>query len=325
MGAIPFAAFTEEVRARYGTRAPATAAKIRQVLREFSELPCVRTTEDLTPKAIDCWLLAHPDRSRPTARSLLRAFRAVARYAVAMGYIHTSPFTHYSVAHYTRPLPRAKPKGPKWHPLDHLAGVLAGLEADARSPSATWKDRRLYALYATQLHLGLRSQTELMRLAIADVDLPGRTVRIVPRTARGQLKTDASEALLPLSEELAGVLAQWVESLRNEPGPLGATVWLWPTRNGLRPWTSGYPGTKPLDVLKAAGRRYGVEGLTFQSLRHSLATHGARLGLGPWEIKHLLRHSSERTQEHYVHECPEDLRAAVRAIRFRPDGPGRAA
>jgi integrase len=78
--------------------------------------------------------------------------------------------------------------------------------------------------------------------------------------------------------------------------------WLIPTVNRKSPWTSGQPGGKALDRLRAVGKRAGLEGLTFQALRHGWATHAEYFGYGSALIQRVLRHTSIRTSEkHYRH------------------------
>jgi len=119
--------------------------------------------------------------------------------------------------------------------------------------------------------------------------------------------------LLPLMlppPPLAPILEAWL--------PRCGSDWLFPGVRLQRPWTGGSPGEKPLDQLQAAGREIGLEAVTFQMLRHTFATHAASWGIGPIHLKQILRHTTLRTQRHYIHEDPEGLRRAADRVRFGP-------
>jgi integrase len=125
-----------------------------------------------------------------------------------------------------------------------------------------------------------------------------------------------------MPDELAAVLELWVAkavapplvALRRASRP--AQLWLFPGSTGANAWTGGPPGYKPLDVLVAAGSAVGVDGFTFQSLRHSWATHGEYWGLGETMIQRQLRHTTRKTQQVYRHADLANLATSVRAISF---------
>jgi integrase len=86
-------------------------------------------------------------------------------------------------------------------------------------------------------------------------------------------------------------------------------------------WKDGSPGTRPLDQMKGAGKRAGVAGFTFLSLRHSFATHAeGAWGLSPAQIQRCLRHTSLKTQWHYRHADLDNMRASAGGIDFGPSG-----
>jgi integrase len=128
---------------------------------------------------------------------------------------------------------------------------------------------------------------------------------------RRRLKTPESAAPVPLCGELREILAEW----RPHAGP----TWLFPGLERVGPWTGGMPGRKPLDRLKQAGEAAGVPHLTFQSLRHSWATHAETAwGLSDALIMRVLRHTTGRTsREHYRHADLVNLATAVRSISYR--------
>jgi integrase len=78
-------------------------------------------------------------------------------------------------------------------------------------------------------------------------------------------------------------------------------------------------GYRPLDRLARAGEAVGIQGLTFQSLRHSWATHAeSNWQLRDALIQRCLRHTTPMTSKHYKHADLVNLVAAVRHIGYRP-------
>ena len=115
-----------------------------------------------------------------------------------------------------------------------------------------------------------------------------------------------------LQRATAEILAGWI--------PRTDSPWLFPGVRRQVPWRNGRPGTRPIDRLKSAGRDAGIEGLTFQSLRHTFATYARRLwGLSELELMTVLRHTSPGTQRAYVHSLPEHgpLVQSVREVSYR--------
>jgi integrase len=102
------------------------------------------------------------------------------------------------------------------------------------------------------------------------------------------------------------------------PQPLVST-WIFPNTFGTGPWLHGAGGHRPGDRLRQLGERAGVPDLTFQSLRHTWATHAeSAWGLPPAVIQRVLRHSNATTQNHYRHAERRNLSAMVGGIDFRP-------
>jgi integrase len=307
MPAITLDHFRSELLALYEPplRAPATYRQMRQVLREFAELGTVRKTSDITPTAIAAWLKAFPDRTAVTAASHLRAFRAACSYAKKRGYLRTSPFEIRNDWVDASPLESDQPRRPRHHPMATIARVLQLLDSEAAGGG--WEEGRLQALVYTYAFTGLR-KSEALYLRKADVDLEARILR-VKRRRNFRPKTAASAAPIAIADELGSVLARWL--------PRTGSDWVFPTKDGKTPWTSGGPGKKPLDMVKAAGRRAGVDGLTILSFRHSFATHSKRWGFGPLELKDWLRHTDIDTQGWYLEDDLENLRLSSRSITFK--------
>jgi integrase len=132
--------------------------------------------------------------------------------------------------------------------------------------------------------------------------------RVLWVSPRRRLKTAAAAAPVPLCDELAAALAAWL--------PEAGTPWVFPGVRGKGPWTGGMPGGKPLDRLKAAGREAGLEGVTFQSLRHSCATLLEARGVPEVVIQRVLRHTTPRTTARYRHADVAALVGWVKGVGY---------
>lgn len=294
----PFANFRAEVEALYrADRARKTYLRVRQVLREV-EAQGVATPGDLTPLVVSAWVAAMPPRAPLTKRALLSTLRTICRFGVGRGYLDRSPFDAWTIR-----VRGTKAKRPRHHSAAQITTVLEGLRDRAAS---SWKSRRIYALAAVVALTGLR-KLEALRLQWGDLDLAAGTLGV---SARFRLKTEESERTIGIPDELVQVLVAW--------RPWSDSVWVFPNVPRSGPWLEGSPGNKPLDALKAAGLRSGVAGVTFQAFRHSWGTHAQLLfRLSPAQVAKNLGHTTITTAyANYVHDDLDDLREAVRPIRF---------
>lgn len=309
MPAVSFARFEEEVLELYEPPLckPNTAKQVRQVLREFREVKGVRKTSDLSPVAIARWIKAHPDRSAVTIESLLRCFRPMLKYAVIKGYLKHSPLEFRDADGWVREDKRpVKRPHPGSRSIDEMTAVLA--RADEEATAGGWQERRVQALVYVYAYLGLRA-AEALHLWVSDVDLAKSvvTIRCHPEDDWTP-KTLASAATLPVAPPLAVVLREWT--------PETGCRWLFPGMKLLGPWVSGGPGAKPLDKVKALGERAGVENLTIAAFRKTIGTYAKTWGLGPLELKALLRHTNVETQDWYDDKAADALRKGVGKIDF---------
>jgi integrase len=298
MAKLTFAAFTAELISLYGPglRSPRTRKKLEHVLAAFAALPGVKSPADLTPAAVALYCSSLAELNPNTVNGYLAYLRRACNYAVARGYLRSSPFA----AHNFRRRPRT--------PADlHLPAAAVGrLLAHLAADVASWEGHRLYALVATFAFTGIR-RDEGLRLQAADVDLAGRVIRLSDRTP---LKTEGSAVPVPMPAELAEILAAWL--------PRAGSIWAFPGVRRKSPWTGGPTGRTPLASAQAAARSVGVEGLTFRGLRQTWATMAeSRWGLSELTVQRVLRHATPRTQRIYRKADLDNLTAAVRSIGFR--------
>ena len=300
MSAIGWNAFEDELLGLYSPRrkAPKTRKKMRQVLGEFAEFAA--TTADLTPPNVVRWIESRPDRRPITFNGLLSYLRRACRYATSRGYLDRSPFELESYRLRVGRSPRRRHLS-----RAEISALLAHLE---RRHSESWKDGRLYALAMLLAHTGLRAM-EALRLKVEDVDLEAGLLSIV---ARSRLKTEAAEATIPVPPAILECLRAWAARCGSD--------WLFPGSRGRGPWVNGSNGKRPADFLDEAGIAAGLPGGTnLLMLRHSLSTHArTHFLLGAKQVQQILRHASERTQEHYIAADMDNLREAMTRIDFRP-------
>lgn len=284
-------------------RAAATHGAMRRVLDRLCGMKGVTKTSHLSQATIARYIAERSEAvCANTIVGELGYLKAACAWSVDEGYLARSPFRgkRGGPADWIRPEP---PRRKPYQSIAELSRVLQHL----RDRATDWTGRRLYTLAALVALTGLR-RDEALHAQLQDLELGNTILRVMGHT---RLKTAASAAPVPMCDELSGIVADWLP----DAGP----VWLFPGERRAGPWTGGMPGRKPLDRLKAAGTAAGVDGLTFQSLRHSWATHAeSAWGLSDALIKRILRHTTERTsREHYRHADLANLASSVRSIGYR--------
>lgn len=331
---IPFDEFRRRILALYEPplRSPASFGKMRYMLGQLEALG-IETTAQLTTDTVARFVASRPSRqSTHTTHGWLAVLRVACNIAAAEGWVDCSPF-----AVRKNWIRRTRPKGKRHHSREEIARVLALAARDVRRKTgfARWRAYRLYALIATVAYTGIRKR-EALFLRSEDIDFPTGMIRLIPRVGN-QLKTDAAAQPVPMPPPLVQILRGWLAELARpmvapEPQPPGkrdprckpelATgrpvdlAWVFPNAWRTGPWVGGSRDYRPLDRFKMLGKRAGVAGFTFQSLRHSFATHCEGWGLSPAMIQRLLRHTTTRTQDHYRHADLENMRAWVARIGF---------
>jgi integrase len=306
-----------------------SAAALRQMTHAMGRVSCliapdrpgplVRTTEDMKPIVLARLIQSCPPRSSPhTVRALLRCFRVACNIAVDHGHLKVSPFRRNKIGNLVR---APRPTGRRHLSAAEIRTLLDLVAADVARTKGwpQWKFRRLQALVSVVAYCGLR-RGEALGLRVQDIDLGARLIHVRPHAGRG-LKTDRSEASVPMPEALVPILADWLAH-RNDAPPAfrmpAALQWLFPNCRRRGPWRDGTAGDKPLSMLKAAAVRAGIGGdVNFQMLRRSLCTHlRTRFGASRDLAAQILRHSPAVADAFYVQDDEDNLRAAVAKVDF---------
>jgi integrase len=305
MAAIAYPTFQRRLLKLYEPpqRAPKTFGRMAHVLTLVGALddPLVRTTEDLTQDLVSSYVCSRTVRAN-TVLGELGYLKAACCWAEDEGYLRQNPFRgkRKSPTAWIRPEP---PRQKPWHPHADLVRLLAYLETQA----GDWQGHRLYALTCLVALTGLRRE-EALHVQLEDIDWSYPVLRVM---GRRRLKTYDSAAPVPIAGQLDEVLRSWL--------PHAGPLWLFPGVRRTSPWVYAANGYRPLDRLARAGEAVGIQGLTFQSLRHSWATHAeSNWQLRDALIQRCLRHTTPMTSKHYKHADLVNLVAAVRHIGYRP-------
>jgi integrase len=279
----------------------------------------VETTFDLTAELIAKYIATCPSTWSPwTLKAALVRIRTIVNQAMRRRLLIVSPFAIIPIGKIVR---LGKIAGKRHLTRPEIARIFEVLNGDvgALEGWGQWKARRLLFVFAFGLYTGLR-KLELLRLHMADIDLATRVIRVAPHNATGRLKSEGSEAPVPIAEALAPIIQEWLAHRLDHPRGLSIDrdcPWLVPTCNRKAPWTSGYPGSKPLDRLKAAALRAGVPDITMHMLRRSCATHLEGAGVPRSIISRILRHADVKvTEKHYLRADEQTMVDAVKDFSF---------
>ena len=265
-----------------------TLRAYRSDLRRFLAFAGTQSPEqNPTPKGVDALLVrsyvAHLGREGVGRRSqgrALSAIRSLFRYALREGIVDASPA-----------LGVPTPKAPHRLPRHLRPGEIENLlEAPGRRDNALGRrdGALLELLYASGLRVG-----ELVSLDWQDVDIAGRTLRVVGKGGK--------ERMVPFGTKAQQALEKWLK--------------LW---EGIRVKADSLvPEDEPIFLNYAGGRltsrsvrrivNRAVEeaelavGAHPHAIRHSFATHLLERGADLRTIQELLGHSSLATTQRYTH------------------------
>jgi integrase/recombinase XerD len=204
-------------------------------------------------------------------------------------------------------VPQGLPKALTEDEIGSLIGAIAGDDAVAR------RDRAIVELlYGTGIRI-----SELVGLALVDLDLDGALVRVFGKGAK--------ERIVPLGRYARQALERWLD-----PGG----------RPALAPERWARRGDAEAVFLNARGGRLTRQGawgilrrhattvgladrLTPHVLRHSCATHMLDRGADIRAVQELLGHASIRTTQVYTKVSTERLWQVYRSAHPRAEGPGQ--
>jgi integrase len=314
---IPFGQFRDEFLRVHGgiDASPRTTAKYRQVFGLLERLG-LATTDQLTPDLIARLLENRPAGESPyTKLGILSHVRTACNYAEGRRYVNISPFRLRKLSRWVR---AGRPRGKRHQSREEIRQVLDLMRRDvaAKLGWAQWRARRLYALTSVVVYTGLRAgEAQCLHAGDLLLDggcfegccLDGAWINLVPRTAHGRLKTDASAEPVCVPAPLLPILRDWLSHRLDHPEgfevpPPEQVPWLFPGSRRRGPWIGGQVCRRPVSRLKAAAKRAGVEGMTFQSLRRSWATLAEAIGVPQAMITRQCRHTSETTTRRWYQQ-----------------------
>jgi integrase len=159
-------------------------------------------------------------------------------------------------------------------------------------------------------HLGLRIE-ETGALQWGDFDFVAMTVEIQRAWTHGEVKevkTPASEAMLPLPKDLADALKKY--RLRTQDTP---SKWLFPSsrKSDEKP---RWAGIMMQDHIQPVAMQLGLPHLGYHTLRHSYRSWIGSGGATPSEQKDMMRHSSLLQTMAYGGTQVETMRPHVDAV-----------
>jgi site-specific recombinase XerD len=241
--------------------------------------------------------LAHERGRGVTARSLARrmaAVRAFFRFLQSEGRRDDDPTLGLKTARVRRRLPRTVD--------EELAARI--VESPDVSEDRGRRDRAmLEMLYGCGLRLA-----ELVGLDLADLDLPGESVRVTGKGSKARI--------VPLVGEANHAVRQYLESRLPAPVFWGLCSGTLSAKEGRSPVFLGRGSrriarrTVQARVQRAVASAAATRGLSAHDLRHAFATHLLDRGADLRGVQELLGHASLSTTQIYTHVTTARLREA---------------
>ncbi len=285
--------FDEWCKGKEQTKSPATAARYRQVAREFLNAIGNRAKLSLahiTSKDIHVYrdVEIAAGKSPKTANLSVKIVSAAFNAALRQGYITNNPCL--ALEH----LPEETAERSTFTPAQ-VAKLVSTAEGD-------WKGAILLA-YFTGARLG-----DVANMRWNSIDLKGQTITFTPKKTK-------KPVIVPLHPELESELLK-------KPGV--GRAFLFPALAGKG--TGGKTGLSGqfAAIMAAAGiegkiTRHTAEGrantsLSFHSLRHSFNSAMANAGVSQEIRQKLTGHASAEMNKIYTHHELEPLRAAIASI-----------
>jgi len=267
------------------TRETYESTFVAQIIPRWADKPIA----DLKPMAVDKWLksLTVSAASKAKARRLLKQLIDKSMYweIVPVG---------------VNPMKLVKFKG-----STRQAKKIILLTPEQVMDLTDALDEPCSIVIRISAHLGLRIE-ETGALQWTDFDFATKTVEIRRAWTHGEIKeakTPASEAKLPIPEELVEALVAYHATATSR--------WLFPAARGDKPkWT----GIMLQDHIQPVAKKLGLPHIGFHTFRHS---YRSWLGGGDAtlsEQKDLMRHSSIGVTMSYGGTPVEEMRPLVNAV-----------
>lgn len=270
---------------------PETHATLRGVAKHFSplaDLPLASVTREQLQGLLND--LASSGKSQSFMKKARALLSSVFMLATADGKVTRNPMLLVK-------MPKTRKPEKRYLTKDEFARLIA---------AANSRDRIIIGIAGV---LGLRPG-ELFGLKWGDVDFERLQVRVDESARNGvwkRPKTEASEGYVHLPPSLAAELMWWKSvSVGTDDSAL-----VFPSaRKGKPIRQNNYLKRELATIAKNAT----VEGVTFQALRRTTATHAQHVGTVK-DVQGMLRHASpDMTVGTYMQTVPESQKAATEAL-----------
>jgi len=229
-----------------------------------------------------------------TVTGVLKCLSKIMSRAVSDGILQVNPVGQLDTDHRPKHKRAKKIRMLEREEAQHLVSV-------AETFGQEWKVAFLLAL-----HAGLR-KSEIINITWNRIDFPNRLIVVSPDDDH-ELKTEASEGVVAMSDDLFRALHAWHEETEWKFG----NDYVIPT-SVRTAWDRTNFGRRVKEITKAAG----LEGLTLHPLRHNLATAMIHADVPDKVISLTMRHSNThvtRTTYAHAYKERENRETAVAAV-----------
>lgn len=279
--------FAEHLRLERG-RSPHTVraylADLRSLVDFVTSEGCA-TPDDLTLTLLRRWLGGDPALARATVARRASSARAFTRWCQRRGLAQSDPGALLLS-------PQVRTALPTVIGADEADAVMehAAVAADDGAPLAIRDRAIIEMLYATGCRVG-----ELCGVDLADVDAPGRRLRVLGKGRK--------ERVIPFGVPAGHAVQDWLAVRSLVPPNPGESALLIGAR-GAR-----IDQRAVRNVVHKLTEQAGGTSLAPHALRHTAATHILEGGADLRAVQEMLGHASLATTQRYTHVSVERLRA----------------